>query len=261
MDFRETLAALLPSPRDDEPPSLRQDIMDELADHLSSAYHRELLRGSDPTTARARVLDRFGDPATMARRLWLEAMRGKFMLQRALIATCLVVTLVSLSLAGVLWVHGTQTARQLAEAERRMAESLAQAQSTNKDMLNKLSEMSEAIRHPRSPDWNPVTFKLTEETPDGPPVAASKGCTLNRSGESPATTIRSDLGCKGRCPLRICFARALIPSNSQKIGPAASKVLFGQTRRRTRSEVHKSIVCPKDSAGTRRNTHQLRLAG
>ena len=52
-----------------------------------------------------------------------------------------------------------------------MAESLAQAQATNKDMLNKLSEMSEAIRHPRSPDWNPVTFKLTEETPDGPPVA------------------------------------------------------------------------------------------
>ena len=31
MDFRDTLSALLPPPRDDEPASLRQDIIDELS--------------------------------------------------------------------------------------------------------------------------------------------------------------------------------------------------------------------------------------
>ena len=47
MDFRDTLLTLLPPPRDDEPASLRQDIIDELADHLACAYNRELLRGAD----------------------------------------------------------------------------------------------------------------------------------------------------------------------------------------------------------------------
>ena len=44
IEFRERLSALLPPPRDDEPASLRQDILDELADHLICAYNRELLR-------------------------------------------------------------------------------------------------------------------------------------------------------------------------------------------------------------------------
>src|SRR5262245_22584547 len=173
MDFRETLSTLLPAPRDDEPPSLRKDILDELADHLSSAYHRELLRGLDPTAARARVLERFGDPAAMARRLWFDAMKGRMMAQRVLVATCLVVMLACVTAVGLSWrwMQQEQLLRSLAaaqanEANLRMAEALAQTQAANKDMLNKLSEMSEAIRHPRSPDWNPVTFKLTEETPD-----------------------------------------------------------------------------------------------
>ncbi len=53
MIFNQTLSAELPPPRDDEPPSLRQDILDELADHLACAYRRELLRGADATVAKA----------------------------------------------------------------------------------------------------------------------------------------------------------------------------------------------------------------
>jgi hypothetical protein len=176
MDYRDTLSTLMPSPRDDEPAGLRQDILDELADHLTCAYHRELLRGADSNSARQRVLERFGDPAAVARRLWLDAMKGKIMAQRMLIATCLVVMLASLSVAGLIWVQSTRAAAQTTEANRRLAEALAQAQVTNKDMLVKLSEMSEAIRNPRSPDWNPVKFIGTDETSDGPPVA---GCSVN----------------------------------------------------------------------------------
>ena len=39
----DDLAAELPPPRDDEPESLRQDIIDELTDHLHCAMQRELL--------------------------------------------------------------------------------------------------------------------------------------------------------------------------------------------------------------------------
>ncbi len=44
MDFRESLSAQLPPSRPDEPARLRQDILDELNDHLVCSYHREILR-------------------------------------------------------------------------------------------------------------------------------------------------------------------------------------------------------------------------
>ena len=175
MNFRDTVSALLPPPRDDEPASLRQDIIDELSDHLVCAYHRELLRGLDSNLARQRVLEQFGDPAAVARRLWLDAMKGKIMAQRFLIATCLVVILACLSLVGLVYIQSSRAAVQTAEANRKLSEALAQAQSTNKDMLSKLGEMSEAIKNPRSLDWNPVKITITEDTPDGPPVA---GCSI-----------------------------------------------------------------------------------
>jgi len=171
-DFRDTLSALLPSPRDDEPAGLRQDILDELVDHLSSSYHRELLRGFDPAAARARALERFGDPAAMARRLWLDAMKGKIMTQRVLVATCLVLTIVSLSLAGLLWLHSNRTALQLAEAQANMAASMAEARMANQEMLRQVQAMARADQSTRSADWIPVTFKLTQDTLEGPHAAA-----------------------------------------------------------------------------------------
>ena len=55
MDFRDALSADLPSPRDDEPASLRDDIVDELADHLACSYRRELLRGADASVGAGSV--------------------------------------------------------------------------------------------------------------------------------------------------------------------------------------------------------------
>src|SRR5271163_2703485 len=105
MDFRDTLSALMPAPRDDEPASLRQDILDELGDHLACAYNRELLRGANSQLARQRVLELFGDPAAVARRLWLDAMKGKIMAQRVLITSCLAVALACISLVGLSYVQ------------------------------------------------------------------------------------------------------------------------------------------------------------
>jgi hypothetical protein len=175
MDLRDTLSALLPPPRDGEPPSLRQDILDELGDHLACAHNRELLRGVNAQLARKRVLERFGDPAAVARRLWLDAMKGKIMVQRLLIATCLVVMMVSLSLVGLVWIQSSRATVQATEANRKLSEALVQSQLVNKDMMKTLSEMSDAIRNPRSPDWNPVKIKLTEDTVNGPPAV---GCSV-----------------------------------------------------------------------------------
>ena len=47
MEFGEVLSAVLPPRRSDEPAGLRQDIVDELADHLTCSYHREVLKGSN----------------------------------------------------------------------------------------------------------------------------------------------------------------------------------------------------------------------
>ena len=131
MDIHDELSTSLPPPRDDEPTSLRQDILDELGDHLACAYNREHLRGADSTVARQRVLERFGDPAAVARRLWFDAMKGKIMAQRLVIATCLVAMLACLSLAGFVWIQSSraaaQAAAQVAEANRKLAEAAAQA--------------------------------------------------------------------------------------------------------------------------------------
>ena len=135
MDFRDTLSADLPAPRDDEPGSLRDDILDELADHLSCAYRRELLRGADPEMAKQRVLDRFGDPAPVARRLWLDAMKGKLMSQRILLICCIVLSVLCLALVGMMGVQAARAQREVAvaharamEERRRAEEALAEAQ-------------------------------------------------------------------------------------------------------------------------------------
>ena len=174
MHIRDTLSTLLPPPRDDEPTGLRQDIIDELSDHLACAFNRELLRGADSTTARQRVLERFGDPAAMARRLWLDAMKGKIMAQRVLIASCVVVTAASLALVGLVWRQLTVAQRDAASAAAAMQAMTRQndkAQTTQQAMLEQMRAMSESIRTTRSLDWNPVSFKVTEDKPDGLPLA------------------------------------------------------------------------------------------
>lgn len=78
----DDVIADLPSPFEDEPPSVRQDIADELADHLACAYRRELLKTADEETAQQRVLDRFGNPRRIAYQLWFQALWGRIMLNR-----------------------------------------------------------------------------------------------------------------------------------------------------------------------------------
>ena len=250
MKFHDALSSLLPPPRDDEPANLRQDILDELGDHLACAYNRELLRGVDSSVARQRVLERFGDPAAVARRLWFDAMKGKIMVNRLLIATCLVVMAACGMSVALAWrwvnqdqLQRTRAAAESIEANRRLADVLVQAQTTNKDMLNRLSEMSDAMRHPRSPDWNPVSFKLTEETPNGPPVDKAN-LMLTRSGESPPKTFQRISDASGTADF------GAVPPGDYSFGIIqffrdGTQSTSGQLDVQPGSEIHKAIVCPK----------------
>lgn len=164
MDERE-LAAELPAPRDDDPPSLRQDILDELADHLHCAMTRELLRGADRETARDRVIKRFGNPADVARRLWLQATWRKIMIQRLMIGAIAVLGILCVTLAlGIGWTIRQQSL-VAAEQQRTMAE-----------MMRRVTELAERTNQSMSvqpnsePSVSSILIRLTLDAPDGPPA-------------------------------------------------------------------------------------------
>src|SRR5689334_23263016 len=96
MSWTDSITSDLPAPRDDEPSSLRDDILAELADHLQTAAAREQLRGSSPEEARAQALRAFGDPGAIARRLWLDAMKGKIMSQKLVLGVAALLVVMSL---------------------------------------------------------------------------------------------------------------------------------------------------------------------
>ncbi len=247
MDLRETLSAQLPPTRPDEPARLRQDILDELNDHLVCAYNREILRGVDRAVAERRVLEQFGDPAALASRLWLDEMKGRIMAQRVLIATCVLLTAASVSMAGLLWRQSIQAqqlvARQAAASARMLADQNAIAQIREQEVLKQLHDMSEAIRHPRSPDWNPVRIKLTEETTDGPPVAAAS-LVLSRAGENPSKSISRKTDASGVAD----FGSVQPGDYSFRINRTWKGGILGTSGElnvQPGTDVTKSIVCPK----------------
>jgi hypothetical protein len=167
MDFGEALTNRLPAPRDDEPAGLRQDIVDELADHLTLSVQRERMRGHGTEAARARALERFGDPAAVACRLWTDAMKGKIMAQRVLIGTCVLVAAASVSSVAILWrelVHARRIAAEGAAAQ------VAEARVREQEMLRQLREMSQSMSRLSPPNGSDVRIKLVDESADGRPV-------------------------------------------------------------------------------------------
>ncbi len=183
MDFGAPMPLELPPARDDEPDGLRQDIADELADHLACGAKRERLRGTDPAKIWRAVTERFGDPGAVARRLWQDAMKEKIMAQRVLIATCLFVTAASLALVGIFWMQSTRAANELAETNRRMVETLTENQATNREVLKQLQGLAKSVKAPQASEWIPVSFKLTQETLDGPPAVGCEVALASGSDE------------------------------------------------------------------------------
>jgi len=163
MTWPPDIADELPTPRDDEPASLRQDIADELADHLLSAFTRELHFTPEEPKARENVLDRFGDPRRIARQLWFDALKEKIMSQRFQLVLSSLMTIACLG------------------AFAMMAFMLRDSREVNATLLEKLASLAArqpvvqsappAEEAPRSMDWVRAKFKLSLGEKGGPPAA------------------------------------------------------------------------------------------
>lgn len=148
------LTADLPAPRDDEPASLRQDIADELADHLQCAVRRESLSNPDVELARRKALDRFGNPQQIARQLWLDALWEKIMSQRIMLAVTIVLALTCLTATGMTWfvVERSRTAAEAVAAESR---------AVNAALMEQIAKLNApATTPPPSLEWNNVQVRL-----------------------------------------------------------------------------------------------------
>lgn len=158
MPWPPDIAEQLPAPRDDEPADLRHDIADELADHLQCAFVRELHATRDEESAKGNVLDRFGNPATIATKLWFDAMWEKIMSQRlnlivaSLMAVVCIATLVAIGLM------------------------VREFQAVNTALISRLEAMgnaaSEKEASKRSFEWQHVRLKLVADKPGGSPLSS-----------------------------------------------------------------------------------------
>ncbi|MEE8153539.1 MAG: hypothetical protein V3T53_01115 [Phycisphaerales bacterium] len=99
MSWRDGIEAELPPPLDGESADLRQDIIDELADHLVCAMQRERKCTDDDAAAQRAVIERFGNPGRIAYRLWFDAMKETIMSQRISLVTNIVVAMACIAIA------------------------------------------------------------------------------------------------------------------------------------------------------------------
>lgn len=168
----------LPPPRDDEPASLRQDIIDEIRDHIQCGVRRELLvGGGDDVQAYERVLKKFGDPHLLARRLWFQAMWSKIMTQRLAIGSLVCSMVVSITMAVM-----------MAVLIGRMDQQQRDQQAFNVALIEKVGSLlaPPVAAVPRDPDWNHLQIKLTSGSESGPPATGVvvDVCRTPRIGEN-----------------------------------------------------------------------------
>ena len=159
MNWREAIREGFPSPRDQEPAELRQDIADELADHLACALRHELRRTDDESEARRRVLERFGDPKRLAYRLWFDAMRETIMKDRVLLVGMVVMIITCLATCAVAW-RSMQDSRTINQAVLARLEALT---STSAPQAASASE------------WGTVRIRVVNGSPKGPPLSGVSG--------------------------------------------------------------------------------------
>jgi hypothetical protein len=164
----------LPAPRGDEPSGLRQDIADELGDHLQCALRRESLDNSDENEARESVLKKFGDPRRIARRLWLDAMQERIMSQRITLALAALVTIVCLLALGIVW--------RVAEDSRAANLALVDGvRAANDALMSKLENLSDRGARAANLDWKETRVRVVQGEPGG---SAVETCTLTLVGTS-----------------------------------------------------------------------------
>tara|TARA_R110000868_G_scaffold411770_1_gene709749 strand:+ start:82372 stop:83733 length:1362 start_codon:yes stop_codon:yes gene_type:complete len=153
-----------PPRRDDEPSSLRQDIIDELSDHFACALNRELLKNPDEQTAKQRVLNQFGDPVKIARQLWLDAMKEKIMSQRIMTGISVVAAVCCIAVVGFAW------------------SMMKQSERVNLKLLEHLNQKQTVLAGAPAERMNAISFQLVEQGDDEKAVVGFSG-ELTKAGD------------------------------------------------------------------------------
>ncbi len=183
-----------------EPGGLRQDILDEIADHLACAAEREEERqeNEDEEAVWDRVLERFGNPEAIARKLWWDQMWEAVM--REWIQTGVMVVVTIAVLAGLAMmtrlVAGVGTAndamreamKQVAASNENLAKAMAEQRAGNEAMLKALSGIqSGGGEKPDALELSTIEIVVRRGTPEGPPAPEVKvqldGQELSVTGE------------------------------------------------------------------------------
>lgn len=171
------LTARLPPPHEEEPASLRNDIVDELRDHLVCASDRERRRlevsghVADSQQVKQAVVERFSDPASVARQLWFDAMKGRIMVQRVFLG--LLAALVALVGVGI-W-RMTTTLSAIVD----------QNQKATAAILERMGKEQPTATAAPSPEWIPVKFTLVQDTPGNPPLVGHEVSLSQQSKDDP----------------------------------------------------------------------------
>ncbi len=157
------------------------------------------------------------------------------MVQRAVIGASVFVAAACVALVAIFW-------QQAVHAQRLAALQADAAQAREREVLERLKEMAEAIKHPRSPDWNPVRFSFTEETADGPAVRGVS-VVLHKVGDQSKMSNRqsneagvADFGLFN--PGRYSFQLRRMVEDGEVMASGELDVLPGDS-------LDKHIVCPK----------------
>ncbi len=160
----EDLLADLPPVRDDEPSSLRQNIADELADHLECAVRREQVKSNGADDVERRVLERFGNPRQIARRLWWLAMWSRIMSQRVLLGVSLTGNVLAILLSvAVFWQFGRERMSIAHERQALMQHIM--------EMTTRINEIQNrpAPAHLQPPGEPTLKVRLEGPEPGSPP--------------------------------------------------------------------------------------------
>ncbi|WP_339727233.1 hypothetical protein [uncultured Gimesia sp.] len=230
-----------PPQRDDEPSSLRQDIIDELSDHFACALNRELLKNLDAQIAKQRVINQFGDPIKIACQLWLDAMKEKIMSQRIMTGVSAVMAVCCLAVVGISWML-------FQESQSMNQKMLAQvAAMTTMDpqflkQMEMLLEKQATQANDSSEEMNPILFQLVEENKEGSPATGFKGTLTKYEGKNVIYTVdavsdKNGLLVFGKLPWGNYEMNLHAPWNNEKLNTLNITTIPGR-------KFEETIICP-----------------
>ena len=194
-----------------EPDGLRQDILDEIADHLACAAEREQDRqeNENEEAVWGRVLERFGNPDTIARKLWWDQMWEAVMREWIQTGVMVVVTIAVLAglammtrlVAGVGMANDAmrEAMKQVAASNENLAKAMAEQRAGNEAMLKALSGIqSGGGEKPDALELSTIEIVVRRGTPEGPPAPEVK---VKMRGQGPGESsllVEGELDASGR---------------------------------------------------------------